>query len=41
MKKSRIKKLVKQEWIYKNTDLKGINYKPKKEVRVKQDEESD
>lgn len=41
MKKSRIKKLIKQEWIYKNTDLKGINYKPKKQVIVKQDKESD
>ena len=41
MKKSRIKKLIKQEWIYKNTDLKGINYQPNKEVRVKQNKEFD
>ncbi len=39
--KKRIKKLIKQEWIYKNTDLKGINYYPNKEVRVKQNKEFD
>ena len=41
MKQTRIKKLIKQEWIYKNTDLKGINYYPNKEVRVKQNKEFD
>ena len=39
--KKRIKKLIQKEWIYKNTDLKGINYQPNKEVRVKQNKEFD
>lgn len=32
--KKRIKKLIKQEWIYRNTDLKGINYQVKKESKT-------